>query len=84
MPQRIRTALFVDFDNIFISLQRHQPDAAQLFARGPDRWLKWLENDGPMAYPELGDSVGRRVLVRRCYINPKTFSQFRSFFIRAG
>ena len=30
------------------------------------------------------EKIERRVLLRRCYINPRTFHQYRSYFIRAG
>ncbi|MEM6796958.1 MAG: NYN domain-containing protein [Acidobacteriota bacterium] len=78
----LRSALFVDFDNIFLGLQRQQAEAADLFATGPDRWLKWLETTCPSA-ADLG-APGRRILVRRCYMNPRSFGKYRPHFIRSG
>ncbi len=81
----LRSAVFVDFDNIFISLEREQPEAADLFGASPDKWLKWLEQEVPVGYREFTKrGVVRRILVRRCYINPRHFQRYRTFFIRAG
>ena len=38
-----RSALFVDFDNIYFGLLRLDPLAAERFAREPLRWLHLLE-----------------------------------------
>ncbi len=77
--RRFRTALFVDFDNVYIGLQRLDPVAAEAFATNPAHWLSELES--------ASDSEGeftRRFLVRACYLNPSRFSQFRPNFTRAG
>lgn len=77
--RRLRCALFVDFDNVYIGLQRLDPDAAEAFASSPGHWLAALEDgvdaDGPFT---------RRFLVRSCYLNPSAFSHFRPNFTRAG
>src|SRR6478609_10572943 len=77
--RRFRTALFVDFDNVYIGLQRLDPVAAEAFATNPAHWLGELETGS--------DSEGdfsRRFLIRACYLNPSRFSQFRPNFTRAG
>lgn len=70
-------ALFVDFDNIFISLEQQSKQIAYQFAANPDRWLNWLEKSA------IGNS-GRSILVRRCYLNPQSFADFRPYFIRSA
>lgn len=83
--QCLRSALFVDFDNIFIGLKRQQAEAAELFATKPDKWVCWLEQSAPSGYGTSSQSPPeRRVLVRRCYINPRTFQVYRPHFIRSG
>lgn len=79
----LRTALFLDFDNVFFSLRNADPAAAKAFADEPRRWLEaiagggLIEGDGPRP-------PTRRVLLRRCYANPSVMRFFRSAFIRAG
>jgi hypothetical protein len=77
--RRLRCALFVDFDNVYIGLQRLDPAAAEAFATHPGHWLSGLES----GTDDDGDFT-RRFLVRACYLNPSVFSQFRPNFTRAG
>nr|WP_297428881.1 NYN domain-containing protein [uncultured Actinotalea sp.] len=77
--RRLRCALFVDFDNVYIGLQRLDPAAAEAFATHPGHWLSGLESGSD----DDGD-FSRRFLVRACYLNPSVFSQFRPNFTRAG
>lgn len=58
-----RAAIYVDFDNVFTALSTLNRTAALGFATEPRRWLQWLA-DGH----DCGRS--RRLLVRRCYLNP--------------
>ncbi len=78
-PRRLRCALFVDFDNVYLGLQRLDRKAAEAFATDPGHWLAELgtgtDQDGPFA---------RRFLVLACYLNPAAFSQYRPYFTRAG
>lgn len=46
-PGHVRSALFVDFDNIYLGLQNEDPRAAEQFATHPGRWLRWLQQDLP-------------------------------------
>jgi hypothetical protein len=77
----VRTALFVDFDNIYLGLQREDPPAAELFATDPTRWLTWLQDNLPI--PD-GDGRKRKILFRRCYLNPSQFGRFRPYFTRSA
>jgi len=77
--RRLRCALFVDFDNVYIGLQRLDPSAAEAFASAPTHWLTALE-----AGNDLEGDFSRRFLIRSCYLNPSVFSQFRPNFTRAG
>jgi hypothetical protein len=89
-PNRIRAAVFIDFDNIFGGLLDLDPKAAIAFAQEPQEWLSRLALVG------AGDGV-RSYLVRRCYMNPAGwrshpalgpdrafFSRYRPFFTKAG
>jgi hypothetical protein len=77
--RHLRTALFVDFDNVYIGLRRLDPDAAEAFATDPGHWLGELET----GTDDDGD-FSRRFLVRACYLNPSVFSRYRPNFTRAG
>lgn len=78
-PRRLRCALFVDFDNVYLGLRRLDAKAAVAFAGDPGHWLAELgtgtDADGPFT---------RRFLVRACYLNPSAFAEFRPNFTRAG
>jgi hypothetical protein len=80
-PAHVRTALFVDFDNIYLGLQREDPTAAEQFATDPTRWLMWLQDHLPH---EAEDDDKRKVLFRRCYLNPSQFGRFRPYFTRSA
>ncbi|NDU74598.1 NYN domain-containing protein [Actinomadura sp. DSM 109109] len=86
MPH-MRTALYLDFDNVFSGLCELDPLAAERFAIDPGAWLRRLS--------EISESgARRRWLVLRCYLNPsgyvpmgaerKYFSRYRAAFVRAG
>lgn len=81
--QIMNSALFIDFDNIYITLEQLDRQAAEKFATSPDRWLDWLEKQLPVLYSGTG-FTNRRILIRRCYLNPTSFSQYRPHFIRAA
>ncbi|MGY1829042.1 NYN domain-containing protein [Geodermatophilus sp. SYSU D01180] len=79
MPEH-RTALYVDFDNIYLGLRTLDPAAAEAFASRPAQWIEWLEagGGGRPASPR------RRFLVRTVYLNPVAFGNFRAVFTRSG
>src|SRR4029079_13770 len=77
----VRTPLFVDFDNIYLGLQREDPSAAEQFATDPTRWLLWLQDRLPHQEEE---GRQRKVLFRRCYLNPSQFGRFRPYFTRSA
>lgn len=79
----MKTAIFVDFDNVYSGLKQISLKAANDFAGKPLKWLKWLiqefdRND------IASSSDQRRVLVRRCYLNPQWYQQYRRSFHEAG
>lgn len=85
-----KSALLVDFDNIFSALWSLDPRIAIKFASEPADWLQILANSN------LTEGT-RRWLFARCYLNPAGFvssqgsenerlyfSKFRPGFVRAG
>ena len=92
------SAVFVDYDNIYMSLKRKSEDAAKRFAKDAPGWLKQIET-GALITPTNGiqpDGV-RRIVMNRCYGNPvprrnasdnstdmSSFPFVRHHFLRAG
>ena len=83
-PTHMRTALFVDFDNIYLGLQREDPVAAEQFATDPTRWLRWLQDKLRGDARRRGIRRKRKILFRRCYLNPSQFGRFRPYFTRSA
>ncbi len=84
----VRTALYLDFDNVFSGLMKLDPTVALRFAREPKLWLDRLST-------RLTNDGERRWLVLSCYLNPNGsilpagedrlyFSKFRNAFTDAG
>jgi len=76
MPQDRRCALFVDFDNMFLGLKEDSPEAAERFATAPSSWIDWIMH--------MDEKSNRSILLRKCYLNPKTFGTYRTDFARQG
>ena len=92
------TAIFVDYDNIYLSLRRKNEDAAKRFAKDAALWLKAIEQ-GTIITPTNAGSLEsqRRIVMNRCYGNPvprrnqgdnstdmTSFPFVRHHFLRAG
>ncbi|MFN3987151.1 MAG: NYN domain-containing protein [Rhodocyclaceae bacterium] len=79
----MKSALFVDFDNVYSGLKKLDPAMADQFALRPQQWMQWLVES--LAPPEHAPpDARRRVLVRRCYLNPQAYQRFRPSFNLAG
>ncbi|TGY76210.1 NYN domain-containing protein, partial [Cellulomonas shaoxiangyii] len=78
-PRVLRSALLVDFDNVYIGLKRLDPAAAEAFATDPAHWLAELAQGS-----DTDGELTRRFLVRACYLNPSVYSRYRPNFTRAG
>lgn len=79
----MKSALFVDFDNIYSGLRQLDQATADRFARAPMEWVSWMIHS--LALPEhVTGGPKRRILVRRCYLNPQAYQRFRPYFNLAG
>ena len=67
----ILTTVFVDYDNIYLSLKRKNDDAAKRFAKDSSLWLEGILS-GELITPATGYSLPseRRIVMNRCYGNP--------------
>lgn len=92
------TTVFVDYDNIYLSLKRKNEEAAKRFAKDSSLWLREIES-GRLITPTNGSSfqVPRRIVMSRCYGNPvprrnssdnstdmNSFPFVRHHFLRSG
>lgn len=92
------SAVFVDYDNIYLSLKRKNEEAAKRFARDAASWIKGIET-GALITSTNGSfaSEPRRIVMNRCYGNPvprrnqsdnstdmNSFPFVRHHFLRAG
>ena len=77
----MKSAIFVDFDNIYTRLKDQDSALATSFATKPLQWLSWIEQS---LETHDSDDTARRILVRRCYLNPKMYGNFRPYFIRSA
>ena len=92
------SAVFVDYDNIYLSLRRKSEEAAKRFAKDAMSWLRRIEN-GALITPTNGlpPPGQRRIVMNRCYGNPvprrntndnstdmSSFPFVRHHFLRAG
>lgn len=75
----VLSSLFIDFDNIYLCLRNKGNRSAQAFVAYPQTWLEWLDE-----HLESITGLSRRILVKRCYMNPESFGGFRSAFLQCG
>lgn len=80
----MKTALFVDFDNIHSGLRKLDARIAERFARQPLHWLQWLMDNLALPDPSSEAPARRRILARHVYLNPQVFQNYRTGFSHAG
>ena len=92
------TTIFVDYDNIYLSLRRKSEEAAKRFAKDASLWLRELESGRLItATNGISPSLPRRIVMNRCYGNPvprrnnsdnstdmNSFPFVRHHFLRSG
>lgn len=92
------STVFVDYDNIYLSLKRKNEEAAVRFAKDAGRWVQAIAS-GRLITPTNGVdlSTPRRIVMNRCYGNPvprrntqdnatdmNSFPFVRHHYLRAG
>ncbi|MGF1650137.1 MAG: NYN domain-containing protein [Hyphomicrobiaceae bacterium] len=94
----ILSAVFVDYDNIYLSLKRKNEEAAKRFAKDAGRWLAAIQSGAIVKEAPHGmPPARRRMVMNRCYGNPvprrnqsdnstdmNSFPFVRHHFLRAG
>lgn len=92
------STVFVDYDNIYLSLKRKNEEAARRFAKDAPLWLAGIAS-GQLITSTNGPApnIDRRIIMNRCYGNPvprrnsadnstdmNSFPFVRHHFLRAG
>ena len=92
------SAVFVDYDNIYLSLKRKNEEIAKRFAKDAAIWIREIES-GRLITPTNGPApiFERRMVMNRCYGNPvprrnnrdgatdmSSFPFVRHHFLRGG
>lgn len=94
----ILSAVFVDYDNIYLSLKRKSEEAAKRFAKDANLWLSAIASGKLItSNAKSGDDITRRIVMNRCYGNPiprrnahdnstdmNSFPFIRHHFLRSG
>lgn len=92
------SAVFVDYDNIYLSLKRKSEEAAKRFAKDAGMWLREIESGRLITATNAPtDNIKRRIVMNRCYGNPvprrnqndnstdmNSFPFVRHHFLRSG
>ncbi len=91
------SALFIDFDNIYLSLKNRDEEAASRFAKNPSFWLTQVVSGALVRTDHPTPPTRRKIAVGRCYGNPiprrsgrrgsgdpTSFAFVRHSFMRAG
>jgi hypothetical protein len=94
----ILSTVFVDYDNIYLSLKRKSEEAAKRFAKDSNVWLQGIYS-GELITPTspFAQAGQRRIVMNRCYGNPvprrnahdnstdmNSFPFIRHHFLRSG
>jgi hypothetical protein len=97
-PGPLLSTIFIDYDNVYLSLKRKSEEAAKRFAKDAGIWLREIES-GRLITPTNGLAMPgpRRIVMNRCYGNPvprrnasdnatdmNSFPFVRHHFLRAG
>ncbi len=92
------STIFIDYDNIYLSLKRKSEEAAKRFAKDAGHWLREIESGRLItATNGLAATAPRRIVMNRCYGNPvprrnssdnatdmNSYPFVRHHFLRAG
>jgi hypothetical protein len=79
---QLHSALFIDYDNVSIELERYDPAIAARFSNKTLLWLDALEKHLPL--PDGSEAEARRIVARRCYASPQQINAHRRNFTQTG
>ncbi|MCX5477660.1 NYN domain-containing protein [Kaistia geumhonensis] len=83
MTDLLKSVLFVDYDSLHLALHARDPQFARRLAARPGALLDAIEAGALVGSGSLGN-VRRRVLMRRCYADPRLIGRGRDAFVMQG
>ncbi|SHF55284.1 NYN domain-containing protein [Kaistia soli DSM 19436] len=83
MTDLLKTVLFIDYDSLHLALHARDPALARRFAARPGALLEAVEAGTLIDSDQLGQAK-RRVLMRRCYADPRSLGKARDSFVAQG
>ncbi len=83
MTEPLKSVLFVDYDSLHLALRARDPGLARRFAARPGLLLEAIEAGTLIGSGPLGQAR-RRILMRRCYADPRTLGKARDSFVAHG
>ncbi|HWJ71594.1 MAG TPA: NYN domain-containing protein [Kaistia sp.] len=83
MTDMLKTVLFIDYDSLHLALHARDPALARRFAARPGALLEAIEAGTLIDSAQLGQAK-RRVLMRRCYADPRSLGKARDSFVSQG
>lgn len=83
MTEILKSVLFVDYDSLHLALHARDPQLARRLAARPGALLDAIEAGALVGSGSLGNQR-RRVLMRRCYADPRLIGRGRDAFVMQG
>ena len=83
MTDTLKSVLFVDYDSLHLALRARDPALGRRFAARPGLLLEAIEAGTLVSSDQLG-KARRRILMRRCYADPRTLGKARDSFVAQG
>jgi len=83
MTDILKSVLFVDYDSLHLALHARDPQLARRLAARPGALLDAIETGALVGSGSLGNQR-RRVLMRRCYADPRLIGRGRDAFVMQG
>ncbi|MDX2264293.1 MAG: NYN domain-containing protein [Hyphomicrobiales bacterium] len=74
----VLSALFIDYDNVYLALRNRNEEAATRFARSPMTWFSQLLSGRLIRNADNERPYRRRIAIARCYGNPVPWRQGRN------
>ncbi len=83
MAQAIKSVLFFDYDSIYRSLNSRAAGSGEQLGARAGAWLEAIES-GELIAPRAADVTRRRLMMKRCYADPRLLGKNRGWLTANG